>query len=82
MIYSTFILIFAKKSPLTISVAIIVVITTKMAILANLAIMAWPNMVTDMVNIDFFANVKINVDQHSRKTRLFEDRLGCVKVVL
>ena len=44
--------------------------------------MAWPNMVTDMVNSDFFANVKINVDQHSRKTRLFEDRLGSVKVVL
>ena len=28
-----------------------------MAIFANFAIMAWPNMATDMVNSDFFANI-------------------------
>ena len=54
---------FVKKSLLPISVAIISqAITTKMDILDNLTIMAWPNMVTDLVKSDFFANIRMNKD--------------------
>ena len=66
--WSTFILLFAKKSLYTVSVAILnEAIITKMAILANLAIMAWSNMATDMVNSDFFANIRINVDHQWKR---------------
>ena len=64
----TFIPLFAKKSLWTVSVAILnEAIITKMAILANLAIIAWPNMARDMVNSDFFANIRINVDQQWKR---------------
>ena len=54
---------FAKKSLLTISVAILgQAIMAKLAKMSILVVMAWLNMATDMVKRDFFVNRRINVD--------------------
>ena len=58
---------FAKKSLLTISVAILgQAIMAKLAKMTILVVIAWLNMATDMVKSDFFVNRRIKVDQQKR----------------
>ena len=66
--WSTFILMFAKKSLLTISVAILgQAIMAKLAKMTILVVIAWLNMATDMVKSDFFVNRRIKVDQQWKR---------------
>ena len=46
------------------SIDIVLAIMVKLAIIAILVVMAWLNMVTDIVNSDFFVKRRMNIDHH------------------